>query len=129
MAINESQQRPSIAWVLEQGEFDYSPARAFAKEIRLVLADRLTPNAPEIEWHKRTIQQLRKAFLDYIPGVDYVIPTGQPVRMMLAAMVMRERGEIHNMLGWDPKSSRYMLYRVDLRQGSPVRLPVSAHTE
>lgn len=106
--------RAPIAWVLEQGEYDYSPARVYATQIQRVLADRLTPNA-DADWHQRTIQQMRRAFADYIPGVDYVIPTGQPVRMMLAAMVMKERGDLHNLLGWDPKQGRYMLYTLDLR--------------
>lgn len=119
--MSNERDRSPIAWVLEQGEYDYSPAKAFAQDIRLVVADRLTPNAPDAHWHKRSIQQMRRAFADYVPGVDFVIPTGQPVRMMLAAMIMKERGDVHNMLGWDPKTARYLLYRLDLRLSNGSR--------
>lgn len=110
-----SEQRSPIVWVVEQGAFDYSPARVFGQEIRPIVADRLAPNA-DANWHAKTIQQMRKAFSEYIPGVDFVIPTGRPVRMMLAAMVMRERGARHKLLGWDDKTQRYFLYELDLRQ-------------
>lgn len=114
MVLNDEQRSP-IVWVVEQGEFDYSPARVFGPEIRPIVADKLTPNA-DANWHAKTIQQMRRAFSDYVPGLDFVIPTGRPVRMMLAAMIMRERGVRHKLLGWDDRTQRYFLYELDLRQ-------------
>jgi hypothetical protein len=114
MVFDEAKRSP-IVWVVEQGEFDYSPARVFGDEIRLIAADKLTPNA-DASWHAKVIQQMRKGFSEYIPGLDFVIPTGRPVRMMLAAMVMRERGDRHKLLGWDDRTQRYFLYELDLRQ-------------
>ncbi len=113
MSFDEHKRSP-IVWVVEQGEFDYSPARVFGDEIRLITADKLTPNA-DASWHAKVIQQMRKDFSAYIPGVDFVIPTGRPVRMMLAAMIMRERGDRHKLLGWDDRTQRYFLYELDLR--------------
>lgn len=113
--VFDEQKRSPIVWVVEQGEFDYSPARVFGGEIRVITADKLTPNA-DPSWHVKVIQQMRRDFSGYIPGVDYVIPTGRPVRMMLAAMVMRERGDRHNLLGWDDRTQRYFLYELDMRQ-------------
>ena len=109
--VNES--RSPIVWVVEQGEFDYSPARVFGDEIRVITADKLTPNA-DASWHAKVIQQMRKDFSGYIPEIDFVIPTGRPVRMMLAAMIMRERGDRHKLLGWDDRTQRYFLYELDL---------------
>lgn len=120
MTIFQPESRAPIVWVVEQGPFDYAPARVFGDEIRPIVADKLTPNA-DSQWHATTIQQLRKAFSDYIPGVDFVIPTGRPVRMMLAAMIMRERGNYHKLLGWDDKQQRYFLYELDLRQPIPSK--------
>jgi hypothetical protein len=112
-------------WVLEpEGEFDYSPAKVFGDEIRPIIGGKLSPNA-DATWHHRAIQQLRQAFVDYVPSVDFVIPTGRPVRMMLAAMVMRERGERHKLLGWDNKTRRYLMYDLDLRLGAPDRFPIT----
>jgi hypothetical protein len=110
-----NEHRSPIVWVVEQGAFDYSPARVFGQEIRVLSADKLAPNA-DTQWHAKTIQQVRKALMDYIPGVDFVIPTGRPVRMMLVAMVMMERGSHHKLLGWDDKTQRYFLYDLNLRQ-------------
>lgn len=110
---NDTRSGSPIVWVVEQAAFDYSPALVFGKEICPIVVDRLTPNA-DASWHNKTIHQMRRAFADYIPGIDYVIPTGQPVRMMLAAMVLRERGGRHNLLGWDDKTQRYFLYQLDL---------------
>lgn len=113
--VYDEQNRSPIVWVVEQGEFDYSPARVFGGEIRVITADKLTPNA-DPSWHAKVIQQMRRDFSGYVPGVDYVIPTGRPVRMMLAAMVMRERGDRHKLLGWDDRTQRYFLYELDLRR-------------
>lgn len=107
--------RDPIAWVVEQSPFDYSPARVFAPTIKPIIADALTPNA-DSDWHQHSIHQMRKAFADYIPGLDFVIPTGRPVRMMLAGMIMRECGNYHKLLGWDDKQQRYFLYELDLRR-------------
>ncbi len=116
MVFDEANRSP-IVWVVEQGEFDYSPALVFGREIKLITADKMTPNA-DASWHAKVIQQMRKGFSEYIPGLDFVIPTGRPVRMMLAAMVMRERGDRHKLLGWDDRTQRYFLYELDLRQPS-----------
>lgn len=103
-----------IVWVVEQAEFDYSPARVYGTEIRPIQAGKLTPNA-DASWHEKTIAEMRRAFADYIPGTDFVIPTGKPVRMMLAAMVMRERGDLHNLLGWDDRTQRYLVYPLNMK--------------
>lgn len=121
MALNDERGR-AVVWVVEQGEFDYSPALVFGDEIRVLTADRLTPNA-DASWHVKVIQQMRKELSGYIPGIDLVIPTGKPVRMMLVAMILRERGDRHKLLGWDDRTQRYFLYELDLRNGH-ARHPV-----
>lgn len=123
MVFNPEHRLP-IVWVVEQGEFDYSPALTFGNEIRVLTADKLTPNA-DASWHAKVIQQMRRDFSLYIPGVDFVIPTGRPVRMMLAAMVMRERGQRHKLLGWDDRTQRYFLYELDLKLPAGVPLQSS----
>lgn len=113
---SDEHNRSPIIWVIEQGQFDYSPALVYGGEIRVLQAEPLTPNAPAANWHAKVIQQMRRSFADYIPGIDFVIPTGRPVRMMLAAMIMRERGPRHNLLGWDDRTQRYFVYELDLNQ-------------
>lgn len=111
--VFDEQKRSPIVWVVEQGAFDYSPARVFGDEIRVLTADKMTPNA-DASWHARVIQQMRRELSSYIPGIDFIIPTGRPVRMMLVAMILREKGERHKLLGWDDKTQRYFLYELDL---------------
>lgn len=113
---NLGSSRLPTVWVIEQGSFDYSPARVFGAEIRILHAEALTPNAPAANWHSKVIHQMRQDLADYIPGLDYVIPTGRPVRMVLAAMILREKGPRHNILGWDDRTQRYFLYELDLSQ-------------
>ncbi len=112
MVFDETNRSP-IVWVVEQGEFDYSPALVFGSEIRALTAEKLTPNA-DASWHAKAIQQMRKELASYIPGIDFIIPTGRPVRMMLVAMILREKGERHKLLGWDDRTQRYFLYELDL---------------
>jgi hypothetical protein len=106
--------RAPVVWVAAHGTFDYSPARVFAPEIRVIPGDKLSPNA-SADWHANQIQEIRRCLSDYIPGIDFVIPTGQPVRMMLVAMLLKERGDRHQFLGWDDKTQRYFHYPIDLR--------------
>src|SRR5687767_2367378 len=113
MVMVEDYKREPIVFVLEQGPFDYSPARVFSRDIRPLSIDKMTPNA-EPSWHAKVIQQMRSQLADYIPGVDFVIPTGRPVQMMLAAMVMHEHGTHHKLLGWDDRTQRYFLYELQL---------------
>lgn len=111
--------RSPIVWVVEKASFDYSPARVYGQTIRAIEADQLSPNA-DASWHDKTIQQVRKALSDYIPGIDYIIPTGKPVRMMLVGLILRERGDVHNFLGWDDRTQRYFVYEIDLRRDKAV---------
>lgn len=105
--------RPPVVWVLEQSAFDYSPALVFAEKIQLVHAARLTPNA-DCAWNQQVLHQLRYSLSDYRPGHDFVIPTGNPVRMVLASMVLRECGTQHQILGWDARVGHYHLYTLEL---------------
>lgn len=105
--------RDPVVWLLEQSSFDYSPARVFAEKVIPIHAARLTPNVGS-DWNERVLQQLRAELRDYRAGHDFIIPTGNPVRMVLAAMVLREHGDTHQLLGWDARVGHYHLYTLDL---------------
>lgn len=115
MSTQFKQARGPVVWVIEKMPFDYSPAKVFAEVVRQIVADELVPNAPDESWNVKAIQQMRRALSDYIPGTDFIIPTGSPVRMLTAGLLLKERGDVHNFLGYDNRQSRYLLYRVDLR--------------
>lgn len=97
-------------------EADYSPAHVFVSSIEIIGGPILSPNASS-SWHQPAIDHIRKSLSNYIPGLDYIIPTGAPVRMMLVAMVLREKAPHHKLLGWDTRSSRYFCYEFNLVYG------------
>ncbi len=106
-----------ILYVIEQQPFDYTPAMAFGGEIRFMDPQKLAPVAPSTTgtWNERVLHRIRKDLSDYVPGYDYIIPTGAPSRMMLVGMVLASIGPHHKVLGWDAKTQRYLEYIIDLK--------------
>lgn len=104
-----------IVYVIEQQPFDYTPAMAFG-EVKFMEPRKLAPVAPSDPgtWNSSVLAQMRKELSNYIPGYDYIIPTGAPNRMMLAGMLLAEMGKAHNILGWDTRTQRYLHYRITL---------------
>lgn len=92
---------------------DYSPAHVFVGKIEVIGGPVLSPNA-ESSWHTGAIHHIRRILSNYIPGFDYIIPTGQPARMMLVGMVLMEKGKRHQLLGWDTRTGRYVKYDLNL---------------
>lgn len=102
-------------FVIEQQPFDYTPATVYGT-LHFMEASRLAPHAPNApgHWNKSVINQMQAELNHYEPGVDYIIPTGSPVRMMLAGMMLAKKGNRHKFLGWDNRSRRYLEYIVEL---------------
>lgn len=106
--------RPRV-YVVEQQAYDYSAAEAFG-ELQFVEAKPLAPQSPGAPdtWNKNVVHQIRNALSDYVPGLDFVIPTGSPSRMLLAGMLLTEKGKRHKILKWDGRTQRYLQYDVTL---------------
>ena len=111
--------RPSSAkpkvFVLEQQPFDYSPATAYG-ELTFLKSSRLAPSAPGApdNWNKGVVSSLRKELADYVPNLDYIVPTGAPNRLVVVGMLLRELGPRHRLLGWDARTQRYLEYIVEV---------------
>lgn len=106
--------RPTV-YVVEHGAYDYTPAEVFGV-LRFIDAKPLaprSPNAPDT-WNKGVVHQIRKELADYLAGFDFVIPTGSPSRMLLAGMLLAEKGKNHRILKWDGRTQRYLQYDVTL---------------
>lgn len=110
-----AQKSKSMVYIIEQQPFDYTPATSYG-ELKFLDSPRLAPNAPNAPdtWNKAVLHQLRKELANYIPGHDYLIPTGGPVRMLIVGMLLAEKGRRHQMLGWDKRTSRYLEYTIEL---------------
>lgn len=106
--------RPTV-YVIEQQAYDYTAAEAFG-DLRFIEAKPLAPQSPGAPdtWNKGVVHQIRKELIEYLPGFDYVVPTGSPSRMLLTGLLLAERGKKHRILKWDGRTQRYLQYDVTL---------------
>lgn len=105
----------AAVYIVEQQPFDYTPATTYG---RLVFLDtqRLAPAAPNAPdtWNRQVLHGIRRDLSGYVPGYDYIVPTGAPARMLVVGMVLAEKGKMHRMLGWDNRQRRYLEYIITL---------------
>jgi hypothetical protein len=73
---------------------------------------KLAPDAPGAGtgWNGKILQQIRRELSQYVPGVDYIVPTGAPAKLLAVGAVLKEKGATHNVLGWDGRTQRYLHY-------------------
>ena len=112
--MNKQPGGPTV-FVVEHMPFDYTPAAIYG-ELRFLEAERLaphSPNAPET-WNNSVVKRLERGLGPYVPGYDFVIPTGAPTRMMLVGMLLSRKGDKHKILKWDARSQRYSEYIIIL---------------
>lgn len=108
-----------MVYVVEQQPYDYASAEAFGK-VHFMEPRKLAPRAPsETEyWNKGVVHSIRKELAEYVPAYDFVIPTGQPSRIMVVGMVLASLGQVHKILGWDNRTQRYLEYVIDFKNAS-----------
>lgn len=106
--------QPTV-YVIEQQAYDYTSAEVFG-QLHFIEAKPLAPQSPGAPdtWNRNVVHQIRNALQDYVPGLDFVIPTGSPSRMLLAGMLLTEKGKRHKILKWDGRTQRYLQYDVTL---------------
>lgn len=112
--IQVARKSPKV-FVIEQQPFDYTPATVYG-ELVFMDSERLAPSAPNAPdtWNKTVLHSLRREISSYIPGYDYIVPTGAPSRMLVVGMLLAEKGRSHKMLGWDNRQRRYLEYVINL---------------
>lgn len=102
--------RPRV-YIVEQQAFDYSPASAYG-DVLFMDVQKLAPDAPGAgsAFNSKVLQQIRRELSQYVPGIDYIVPTGAPVKLLAVGAVLKEKAPSHNVLGWDGRSQRYLHY-------------------
>lgn len=107
---DEAQTKPRV-YVVEQQPFDYSPSQVFGDPIFMEV-QKLAPDSPGAgtTWNSKVLQQIRRELDQYVPGLDFLIPTGAPAKLMAVGAILKEKGPTHNILGWDAKTQRYLHY-------------------
>jgi len=107
---DEAKARPRV-YVVEQQPFDYAPASVYGEPIFMDV-QKLAPEATGAGngWNTKILQQIRRELSQYVPGHDFLIPTGAPIKLLVVGAVLKEKGPTHNILGWDGRSQRYLHY-------------------
>jgi hypothetical protein len=102
-------------YIIEQQAFDYSPATVFGIPFFMNFQP-LAPaggGAPE-SWNQISMHQARKELAEYVPGMDYIVPTGKPAKMLAVGMLLAEKGKRHRVLGWDARTQRYLEFIINV---------------
>ncbi len=104
-----------MVYVVEQQPFNYEPAAKYGTLYFLASA-RLAPKTPTgYNAHNESlIHRLKRELNDYAPGRDYIIPTGQPSKLLLVGMLLAQLGPRHRLLGWDARLQDYLEYIVEI---------------
>lgn len=91
-------------WVVQEGNNDYAPAEEFG-EVHFITHSDLRAMADSRQ-NKHVEADVRKFKAEYLPGTDYIIPTGNPMVVALATMAIGP-GE-HKFLKWDGRRAAYI---------------------
>lgn len=100
MAENDSK-----VFVVFEGPHDYTPALAYGEIV--FMTDREYSGVKGSLRDGRVVHSMRRCLADYVPGKDFVIPTGSPMHIGVAFMLLAERGKSHKVLHWTNQLKRY----------------------
>lgn len=96
-------------WVVQEGNNDYSPAEQFGEVNFITSSDlRVTPGSRQ---SIAVLQDLRRFLAQYVPGVDYVVPVGNPMVIALVCLSL-PRGS-HRFLKWDRRRAGYVPFTLN----------------
>lgn len=96
-------------WVIQEGKNDYSSAEEFG-EVNFVTKNDLT-KFKDSQQNAEVRIDLRKFLTNYIAGIDYIIPAGNPMVVALITMALHDTG--HNFLKWDGRNAKYIPFNLN----------------
>lgn len=96
-------------WVIQEGRNDYSPAEEFG-EVHFVTKGDFVKFENSVQ-NGEVVADIRKFNTEYIPGVDFIIPAGNPVIVALVMMGLVE--STHNILKWDGRRATYVPFKLN----------------
>lgn len=94
----------AVVWVVQEGNNNYSPAEMFG-EVRFVTKGDMR-QMRNCQQNEEVSTDLRRFKAEYIPGVDLIIPSGNP--MVVANLTMNLPVGDHKFLKWDGRISAYL---------------------
>ncbi len=104
-----------MVYVVDQQPFNYEPAAKHGT-LYFLKATKLAPKTPVgyNAHNESVIHALKRELSEYVPGRDFVIPTGAPAKLLLVGMLLAQLGPRHKLLGWDARLQDYLVYIVDV---------------
>ena len=109
-AQTDRQSRPRV-FVTQEQHFDYSPAEVHG-DLEFLAAQEYSPSWNSLR-NSLLIESVRKRMVDYIPQVDFLLPSGSPLLIGLVFAIAAEKGSRHNVLHYSNRDHDYRL--VDFR--------------
>jgi len=95
----------SKVFITQEGNHNYTEAQEFGEVIFLTSSE-FSPIPTSLK-NSDIIKEIRKNMSDYIPGIDYIMPSGSPIAIGVTFMIAREKGATVNILKWDNHYRRY----------------------
>lgn len=99
----------SMVWVFQEGKNDYSPAEEFGK-VNFITRTELVAYADNAK-NAQVYKDIRDFNSKYVAGLDFIIPTGNPIGISLLGMSLSKC--VHSFLKWDSHRGVYVRFDLD----------------
>jgi len=94
-----------VVWVVQEGRNDYAPAEEFG-EVRFITHFEVT-SIEGSQQNKNVEADIRKWATEYTPGLDWIVPTGNPMVVALLTMCLHQQ-MAHKFLKYDGRRICYV---------------------
>lgn len=91
--------------VQEQPQYDYSPAEQYG-DVAFMSSHDVSPMSASLR-NADIIRGMKKVMSDYVPMVDFILPSGSPINIAAVMMMAGKMGGKHKILKWDNRSNNY----------------------
>lgn len=108
VGVGDQNMSPKV-WVVQEGKNNYAPAEKFG-EVHFVTCSDLQAMADSRQ-NKHVESDVRKFKADYLAGVDYIVPVGNPMVIVLTVMALQPGN--HNFLKWDGRRATYVPFTLN----------------
>lgn len=105
---------PPRVYVTQEIPVNYAEAEKYGAVT--FLSSRELNQMSDSLWNRDVFSYMSRAFKDYRPGVDYLVPSGSPVNIGLGFYLAFQKGAVVRVLHWQNRERRYHAYDIDIDQ-------------
>jgi len=109
-----TQHTPRVFITQEQAHINYAMAESFGDIVFVSAHD-----VPTVSNSLRTsgiIKSMQVVMSAYVPGRDYILPSGSPLNIAVVMMLAGQKGSAHNILKWESRSESYAKVALEINQ-------------